>query len=590
MSTPGEMLEALGREARARFGNGRDATTRVYRGRSVDELVPQIQRDLGADAIIVRRREGLTGGVLGFFQRAFVEIEAMPGGPGVDLYDEPASPPPPAPAPQAVPMPPQAAPAGESAPTLEGRPAVGYPPAASQSPGVSPQQAGAPSQFASAPPPPRRPSYAPPAPAAGQPPSPQYQPYELPRPAPQRPPFAPSAPAAHAPPSAPPLSSVPAPSSAPPLSSAPLVSPTPPVSAPPPTPFYTREPSAPPAGAGSAYVTAHLAALARADRSKVPPRASIPVPREEPPAWGADFQELIPSEAPQAFAPEPAPPRARPAAPRRADSERRMVAPGSHARAGAGVARSLRRCGIGEELARELIDGAGAHALALAPRAGLAQAVRATLAQRIPVAPPLPTKGAAIVIVGAGGAGKTTCCAALLGAYRKSSSLPASFATITSDPTSSGTGKGERDELRMILSPYVMKPTPARAPRALRAVRRARGDGMAVIDTPSLSPSDRAGIRELAALLAELEPERVVVALPATLGATAAAQLLQALKPLGANALAVTHADETDQIGVAVEAACRFGLAPEYMLERARAGGWRVRQIGPTALAERLLP
>ena len=74
MSTPGEILEALGR--RARLGNGRSAATRVYRGRSVDELVPQIQRDLGAEAIIVRRREGLTGGVLGFFQHAFVEIEA----------------------------------------------------------------------------------------------------------------------------------------------------------------------------------------------------------------------------------------------------------------------------------------------------------------------------------------------------------------------------------------------------------------------------------------------------------------------------------------------------------------------------------
>ena len=75
-------------------------------------------------------------------------------------------------------------------------------------------------------------------------------------------------------------------------------------------------------------------------------------------------------------------------------------------------------------------------------------------------------------------------------------------------------------------------------------------------------------MRELARLLAELAPERVVVALPATLGATAAAQLLQALRPLGANALAITHADETDQLGVAVEAACRFGLAPEYMLDR----------------------
>jgi hypothetical protein len=325
-------------------------------------------------------------------------------------------------------------------------------------------------------------------------------------------------------------------------------------------------------------VTAHLAALARADRAKIPPRGSIPERSDDAAAWSADFHELIPSDVPELLAPAVE----RAAAPRWPASERRVVAPGSQSRARAGVARSLQRCGIGEELARELIDGASAHALALAPRSGLAHAVRATLAQRIPVAPPLPTKGAAIVVVGAGGAGKTTCCAALLGAYRKSSSLPASCATITRE--------GERGELHMILSPYIMKPSPAAAPRALRALRRARGDGIAVIDTPSLSPSDRAGVRDLARMLAELAPERVVVALPATLGATAAAQLLQALRPLGANALAVTHADETDQIGVAVEAACRFGLAPEYMLERARGGGWRLRQIAPTAVAEKLLP
>ncbi len=533
MSTPGELLEALGREARARFGNGGEAATRVFRGRSVDELVPQIQRELGADAIIVRRREGLTGGVLGFFQHQYVEIEAMSGAPGVDVYDEDAATPTPAPF-----SPPSAGAAPPAAP-LAASPAAYAPsagPAAEQAPALEAPMA--PAQPApSAPPPPSTP----PAPAAPQRPMLGYAPTPPTRPAP--------------PPPAPPAASAP-------------------------PPFFARESAAPPGRAGSAYVTAHLAALARADRSKVPPRPPAPERRGEWPAWSAEFQELSPTETPEPFAPPaeraPAP------APRWPARARREVAPGSHGRARAGVARSLRRCGIGEELTDELIDGASAHALALAPRAGLAQAVRATLAQRIPVAPALPTKGAAIVVVGAGGAGKTTCCAALLGAYRKSSSLPASFATVTREP--------ERGELRLILSPYVVKPSPARAPRAQRALRRARGDGVAVLDTPSVSPSDRAGIRELGRLLAELAPERVVVALPATLGATAAAQLLQALRPLGANALAITHADETDQIGVAVEAACRFGLAPEYMLERARAGGWRLRQIGPSALAERLLP
>ncbi len=45
------------------------ADPRTYRGRTVEELLPKIQDELGADAIIVRRREGLTGGIAGFFQR-----------------------------------------------------------------------------------------------------------------------------------------------------------------------------------------------------------------------------------------------------------------------------------------------------------------------------------------------------------------------------------------------------------------------------------------------------------------------------------------------------------------------------------------
>jgi flagellar biosynthesis GTPase FlhF len=436
--------------------------TRTYRGRAIDELIPRIQQELGSEAIIVRRREGLTGGILGFFQHPYVELEAMPGSPRIDIYDEEES---------AVPPPPLSPP--------------------------------------------------PPLPALDRPRAPE-----------------------------------------------------PPASAPP-SPFYMREPVAPPAY-GGAYVTAHLAALARAERSQ-PVRRAQSV--ERPPGLGTprvEFEELIPHDRAPRRAGELAH-----APPHRAAPERRTVAPGSQGRARAGVERSLCRLGISEELAHELIDGATAHTLPLAPRLGLAQAVRMTLAQRIPVAEALPTHGAAVVVVGAGGAGKTATCAALLGAYRAGSTMPASCATLIRP--------SERGELQLILSPQIMKPTSANAPRALRALRKAKADGLAVVDTPRLSPVDRAGIRELARLLGEWKPERVVVALPATLGATAAAQLLEALKPLGANALAVTHGDETDQIGVAVEAACTFGLAPEYILDRSRSGGWRLSRIDPTGLAAKLL-
>src|SRR5215216_75564 len=52
--------------------------TKTFRGRSLEEVLPQIRADLGADAIVVRRREGLAGGVGGFFQKSYVEVDARP--------------------------------------------------------------------------------------------------------------------------------------------------------------------------------------------------------------------------------------------------------------------------------------------------------------------------------------------------------------------------------------------------------------------------------------------------------------------------------------------------------------------------------
>ncbi|MEA2467359.1 MAG: hypothetical protein QOJ57_1485 [Thermoleophilaceae bacterium] len=55
--------------------------TKTFRGSSLEEVLPQNKADLGPHAEIVRQREGLTGGVGGFFQRACIEVEARPGEP-----------------------------------------------------------------------------------------------------------------------------------------------------------------------------------------------------------------------------------------------------------------------------------------------------------------------------------------------------------------------------------------------------------------------------------------------------------------------------------------------------------------------------
>ena len=236
--------------------------------------------------------------------------------------------------------------------------------------------------------------------------------------------------------------------------------------------------------------------------------------------------------------------------------------------------------GMSQALTAELLDaGERAHPPAGSPHQP-GEGAQAALVARIPQLPLLPAHSATVAVVGPGGSGKTTCCAAILGAYRRAGTMPASCATVTL--------VGEREEPAMLLSPRVMEPMAIASTQARQILAQTREEGLLLLDLPPLSPAERPAIRRIANLLGELRPDRVVVALPATLGAKAAAQLLQALKPLGASAMAITHADETDQLGVAVEAACNFGLAPEYLLDRGRVRGGLTR-IDPTQLTERLL-
>jgi flagellar biosynthesis protein FlhF len=445
----------------------------TYRGRTVEELLPKIQDELGANAIIVRRREGLTGGIAGFFQRRFVELEATEGGPQIDVYDEPDT-----------------GPAATFAPErelpLQRRPAP-------EAEALSPLNTAYVTERLAA------------LARAGP-----LQPARLPQ----------AESTAHLPQAV----------------------------------AGTTDPSDP-----FALMLEHASSHDEKRMSAPWPSSSATPGQSQP--FG---QSAVPGPSANATA---------------AASGQGQAPKSSRARTK--IQEGLLTLGTSEQFAEELIDGAAVHIRPFAPRASLSQAVRSALTGRIPVAPALSARGAAIVLVGPGGAGKTSCCAALLGAYRKGSALPASCATLIK-----GRASGE---LQMLLSPYVMKPTAIDATRAVRALRKTKSEGLLVIDTPPLSPGDRSGIRKLASLLAGLEPERIVVVLPTTLSAVAAGQLLEALGPLKANALALTHADDTDQIGMAIEAACKFGLAPEYMLGRARTGGWTIGRLDPAGLAAKLV-
>ena len=65
-----------------------DNEPRTYRGTDLDELLPKIRAELGPDAIVLRQRDGLDGGIGGFFQKRCVEVVARRAAPRVNRYDE----------------------------------------------------------------------------------------------------------------------------------------------------------------------------------------------------------------------------------------------------------------------------------------------------------------------------------------------------------------------------------------------------------------------------------------------------------------------------------------------------------------------
>jgi flagellar biosynthesis protein FlhF len=65
---------------------------KTFRGLSLAEVEAKVRAELGDDAVVVRQREGLSGGVGGFFQRRLYEVDALAGtaAEAVVAADEPA--------------------------------------------------------------------------------------------------------------------------------------------------------------------------------------------------------------------------------------------------------------------------------------------------------------------------------------------------------------------------------------------------------------------------------------------------------------------------------------------------------------------
>jgi flagellar biosynthesis GTPase FlhF len=548
---------------------------RTYRGRKLEDLIPQIREELGPDAIILRQREGLTGGVGGFFAQKCVEVDAQAPQPRVDIYDEhdvdqslldeiedPYADPVPE-----VTLELPALESGEIAyepiePAEAVRPETPnlietfYVPTG----GIDGAIDELPDEFG-------EPDF------TEQPSGYERHAAELPViPAQPDEPVGPSfverlqeaagliadAPAPVAPQPAP-VAAEPAPVAVEPEPVAVAPQPEPvvlaePVFMPEPTPVAVQPEPAP--------VVIEPEPIAIPQPATAAARAVAPQPIIRP-------KPIITQQAP---------------APVQVPAQRAFAAQQTGQIDGddaAGLADELISQGISERWAQQLIDEAAAHRSPLAA-GNLRDAVRATLASTLPSSTSLPAGGAAIAFVGAGGSGKTRCTASLAAAYARSSTLAASVVALGGEDW----GAEVKDLLKGQSTWVTVAPT---AHDANAAVQSGRQNGMVVVDTPATSPRDEAAIQALAVELSSLELDALYITIPATFSVHAAKRLVESFVALGVDGIAVTHADEAEQLGVAAELAHISGVPIAYVHDGLVLDS-ALSASDPTSLAARLLP
>lgn len=428
-----EVVDAKGAREGAREG------ARTFRGRSLEELIPRIREELGPDAVITRQRDGLAGGIAGFFQKQFVEVEAVPG-------DSPLA-----------------------APFSRARRA------AAQEAGPGRER------------------------ARGT----RIDVYDE------------EADEAHEPPAG------------------------------------RDEAPAPPAPRDEALAEGLRSPAIRAMLDQAAPFAQA-LEAAQRSQDGREVRRFEPLNDENGAAPVPAPRQApaQPVVPLLVRRERPAAADA--------IERGMVEAGITQAIAEGIVTEAVSHLAPLAPGRPLRELVRDALARRIQVQPTWPRRGRTVGFVGPGGAGKTTCVARLAAAYALGSDLP--VVCVTLRPRDGGAA------LARLLDP-VGVPVHAVDSAAEARARAAgiRDHALILIDTPSVSPSDAAGVGRLAAELGEISVYEVHLALPATAGAAAAAELVAELEPLGISRLALTHADETRHVGAAVDLSLRARIPFSYV-------------------------
>jgi flagellar biosynthesis GTPase FlhF len=236
--------------------------------------------------------------------------------------------------------------------------------------------------------------------------------------------------------------------------------------------------------------------------------------------------------------------------------------------------RRLVAAGLSQALAEDIVREAVVHGLPFTSPRNIKKLVRNVLAGRIDVFRHLSTEPRTIAVVGGGGSGKTSTVAYIAASY-VAVGADVAVVSLRGDTTLAA-------RLQPLGVAVIQAKDGEQAKKRLGVARPL----LTLIDTPAVGLSSTPGeIKGLAAELQLLEVTEVHLALPATLSAAAADELSEALAPLGATHVVLSHADETKRPGAPIELALKAGHPLSYIC--ARSG---VSPADPAELAAQLLP
>jgi flagellar biosynthesis protein FlhF len=204
---------------------------------------------------------------------------------------------------------------------------------------------------------------------------------------------------------------------------------------------------------------------------------------------------------------------------------------------------------VDEGIARDLVDrvrsdqGGGGMADSLLIKARVAQ----LLEDEISVTGPINTttdQCRLVALVGPTGVGKTTTIAKLAANHRLREKKRVGLITVDTYRVAAV------EQLRTYADIIDLPMEVVATPREMReAVSRMRHLDLVLMDTAGRSPRDEVKIQELRSLLAEAEPDQVMLVLSATAGSRSLTSTAERFAEVGTTALLLTKLDEASSLG-----------------------------------------